>query len=330
MLNKPNNNPDIKNNRAATHRSQKRLPRGATLPADCALMEPASKAFPFVFRQDSLWGRLISQIIQSIGRSFLWLANFAWSHSQHTGSVVRPRKKHLNVRQENTEQSSKLSPPSGRRGSVVSSTTRLTSAVSIRSGKETASDRRSIHGQEDLPGKTRSVTGKTKAKVPSATKDTAVKGRKVSEIQVIELEVPDERDATQDADLKGRSKLLANRSQQKKRVIPVDQRSSKEARKVPLDAISCISDYSAISNIDYSPQKTTTRRGRPGAATPLTSKSLKDFTNSPEGKYPTTSRPETTVGFNFLTITLILVCRSSRREINVGYMVQHMVQCWYR
>ena len=53
---------------------------------------------------------------------------------------------------------------------------------------------------------------------------------------------------------------------------------------VPLDAISCISDYSAISNIDYVRKKSHSKTVRAGKTAALTSKSLKDFTNSPEGE----------------------------------------------
>jgi hypothetical protein len=104
----------------------------------------------------------------------------------------------------------------------------------------------------------------------------------IEEIQVIPFESTDD-----DHDDKGKfnrqGKLLGARAQRNKRVLQLNGKASRVKREVPLDAISCISDYSMISNIDYQKVKKGKARDRTGAATPLTFKSLKDFTNSPEG-----------------------------------------------
>ena len=147
------------------------------------------------------------------------------------------------------------------------------------------SDRRSTHERpgKESPGKAKHgkvTVEKSKSAMAPKTADKAIGGQKLSEIQVIELEA---KDATQDKERNGGSKLLSQRAQKKQRLLlETDQCGSRTGKKVPLDAISCISDYSVISNIDYAPK--VNRRRREGASTPLTSKSLKDFTNSPEGK----------------------------------------------
>ena len=150
------------------------------------------------------------------------------------------------------------------------------------------SDRRSTHERpgKESPGKAKHgkvTVEKSKSAMAPKTADKAIGGQKLSEIQVIELEATEAKDATQDKERNGGSKLLSQRAQKKQRLLlETNQCGSRTGKKVPLDAISCISDYSVISNIDYAPK--VNRRRREGASTPLTSKSLKDFTNSPEGK----------------------------------------------
>ena len=152
------------------------------------------------------------------------------------------------------------------------------------------SDRRSTHERsgKESPGKAKhgNVTvEKSKSAMARKLADKAIVGQKISAIQVIELEATDAKDATPDKERKGGSKLLSQRAQTKQRLLlEMDQCSGRTGKKVPLDAISCISDYTVISNIDYAPKMTVSRRHRERASTPLTPKSLKDFTNSPEGK----------------------------------------------
>ena len=104
--------------------------------------------------------------------------------------------------------------------------------------------------------------------------------RKFSEIQVIPLLSPETPQANQ------ARKLLPQRSRSTKRLLSNKQPPKSAGKKrVPLDAISCISDYSVLSNIEFAPRKSSAgKRGQQEGTSLLTSKSLKDFTNSPEGK----------------------------------------------
>ena len=105
----------------------------------------------------------------------------------------------------------------------------------------------------------------------------------VSKISPLKIPQPNPaRDQVKDT---GNLKLLASRSQKTPRRLSASKHETLKDRKggVPLDAISCISDYSAISNIDYMPKKSHSKTVRAGKTLALTSKSLKDFTNSPEG-----------------------------------------------
>ena len=104
--------------------------------------------------------------------------------------------------------------------------------------------------------------------------------RKISEIQVIPLLSPETVQPAQEG------KLLPQRSRNSKRLLSSKQPPKSAGKKrVPLDAISCISDYSVLSNIEFAPQRTSLgKNGRQEGTTLLTSKTLKDFTNSPEGK----------------------------------------------
>ena len=108
-------------------------------------------------------------------------------------------------------------------------------------------------------------------------------GRKTSEIQVIpiapsEIQEPIETDRWQ-------NKLLPQRTRSSKRLLTTKQQPTSAGKKrVPLDAISCVSDYSVFSNIELVPRTVSLRKhGRQDDVSLLTSKSLRDFTNSPEG-----------------------------------------------
>ena len=115
------------------------------------------------------------------------------------------------------------------------------------------------------------------------TKEVKQAERKSPEIQVIPLLSPETTQQTAQE-----RKLLPQRSRSSKRLLSSKQPPKSAGTKpVPLDAISCISDYSILSNIEFAPRPRTTagKNGHKEAGTSLlTSKSLKDFTNSPEGK----------------------------------------------
>ena len=104
--------------------------------------------------------------------------------------------------------------------------------------------------------------------------------RKSSEIQVIPIASPEPVQPLNEG------KLLPQRPRSSKRLLPGKPPPKFVPKKgVPLDAISCISDYSVLSNIDFQPRNTPPgKQSRQGGTSLLTSKSLKDFTNSPEGK----------------------------------------------
>ena len=104
--------------------------------------------------------------------------------------------------------------------------------------------------------------------------------RKSSEIQVIPIASPEPVQPLNEG------KLLPQRPRSSKRLLPGKPPPKFVPKKgVPLDAISCISDYTVLSNIDCQPRNTPPgKQSRQGGTALLTSKSLKDFTNSPEGK----------------------------------------------
>ena len=163
-----------------------------------------------------------------------------------------------------------LSPSLVRRGSGVSTTqsavTRRNSGVSL-----------AFH-----MGKDEKVQEKGEEKIP-ALKDTQFEQkneRKSSEIQVIPIASPETLQPLNEG------KLLPQRSRSSNRLLSGRQLPKSAGKKrVPLDAISCISDYSVLSNIDFQPRSTPSgNQSRQGGTSLLTSKSLKDFTNSPEGK----------------------------------------------
>lgn len=115
------------------------------------------------------------------------------------------------------------------------------------------------------------------------SKDTNIEKkseRKISEIQVIPLLSPETPQVNQ------ARKLLPQRSRSSKRLLSNKQLPKSAGKKrVPLDAISCISDYSVLSNIEFAPRKSSAgKRGQQEGTSLLTSKLLKDFTNSPEGE----------------------------------------------
>lgn len=169
-----------------------------------------------------------------------------------------------------------LSPSLVRRGSAVSTTqsavTRRNSGVSLVLSRK--DDKMSIA--------TMGKDEKGEEKVP-ASKDTQVEQkneRKSSEIQVIPVASPETLQPLNEG------KLLPQRPRSSKRLLSGKQSPKSAGKKrVPLDAISCISDYSVLSNIDFQPRNTPSgKHSRQGGTSLLTSKSLKDFTNSPEGK----------------------------------------------
>ena len=109
--------------------------------------------------------------------------------------------------------------------------------------------------------------------------------RKSSEIQVIPFASPEPLQPLNEG------KLLPQRPRSSKRLLPGKQPPKSAAKKgVPLDAISCISDYSVLSNIDFQPRNTPPgKQSSQGGTSLLTSKSLMDFTNSPEGEFEISS-----------------------------------------
>lgn len=173
-----------------------------------------------------------------------------------------------------------LSPTLVRRGSGVSSTQ---SAITRRnSGVSLALSRKDEKMSMATMGKDEKGLEKGEEKIP-ALKDTQVEQkneRKSSEIQVIPIASPETLQPLNEG------KLLPQRSSSSKRLLPGKQPPKSAGKKrVPLDAISCISDYSVLSNIDFQPRNTPSgKQSHQEGTSLLTSKSLKDFTNSPEGK----------------------------------------------
>lgn len=170
----------------------------------------------------------------------------------------------------------------GRRSSVVStsvSVTRRNSGVSL------ALSRKDEKVSTVTSVKEEKITEKCDDKDLSLkdTKEVKQAERKSPEIQVIPLLSPETTQQTAQE-----RKLLPQRSRSSKRLLSSKQPPKSAGTKpVPLDAISCISDYSILSNIEFAPRPRTTagKNGHKEAGTSLlTSKSLKDFTNSPEGK----------------------------------------------
>jgi len=145
------------------------------------------------------------------------------------------------------------------------------SVLSRKSEKQSTKDEKSTNEAENKPNS----SSEEAVKKPVEKKTPIIQKPSVTdEIQVI----PDKEDTN------GNDKLLNARAQRNKRSFYKPQKVKKKG--VPLDAISCVSDYSEFSNIDYQQKKrpiSSKRKAR--SATPLTLKSLKDFTNSPEGMF---------------------------------------------
>ncbi|KAL9980558.1 hypothetical protein ACROYT_G009160 [Oculina patagonica] len=167
-----------------------------------------------------------------------------------------------------------------RRGSGVSI---AQSAVTARrnSGVSLAMSRKDDKMSIATVGKDEKGLEKGEEKV-TVSKDTQVEQkneRKSSEIQVIPIASPETLQPPKEG------KLLPQRSRSSKRVLSGKQPPKSAGKKrVPLDAISCISDYSVLSNVEFQPRTTPSgKNSRQGGTSLLTSKSLKDFTNSPEG-----------------------------------------------
>ncbi|XP_032220371.2 uncharacterized protein LOC5519668 isoform X2 [Nematostella vectensis] len=194
------------------------------------------------------------------------------------------------------------SPLADRRGSIRSqspciSTTRRGSVISQKSA------RFSLTGKDEkkpTEGKEVKHDDTTKPEREVAREDTKkdVKVKqekcpvKVQEIQVIPNEPSEYANdfakallKDEEPQQKARGKLLSGRTQKNKRMLLSPGKVKGGTKGVPLDAISCISDYSIVSNIDY-PQRgqvVTPPKQLKGSASQLTLKSLKDFTDSPEG-----------------------------------------------
>lgn len=170
-----------------------------------------------------------------------------------------------------------LSPALVMRGSGVSTTqsavTRPNSGVSLALSPK--DDKTNI----TTMGKDEKGLEKGEGKVPTF-KVEQKNERKSSEIQVIPIASPEPLQPLDEG------KLLPQRPRSSKRLLPGKLPPKFAGKKgVPLDAISCISDYSVLSNIDFQPRNTPSgKQSRQGGTSLLTSKSLKDFTNSPEGK----------------------------------------------
>lgn len=149
------------------------------------------------------------------------------------------------------------------------SAARRGSVYSRKSDKQSTKDEKITSEAETKPIPPSEET----VKKPEEKKASPIQKPQVTdEIQVI----PDKEDNN------GNDKLLNARAQKNKRTFHKPQKTKKKG--VPLDAISCISDYSELSNIDYQQKKRPiSSKRKADTSTPLTFKSLKDFTNSPEG-----------------------------------------------
>lgn len=184
------------------------------------------------------------------------------------------------------------SPLSGRRGSSMSValSLRRNSAMSRKSDKVSVKEEKVASDTKDVDkGQLQDVKvdePKTAEKDGKSANKAKQEKPKImlEEIQVIPDEsTDDDHDSDDKRKFTQQAKLLGSRAQRNKRLLQPFGKASRGKRGVPLDAISCISDYSMISNIDYQHVKKNKVTQRSGAATPLTFKSLKDFTNSPEG-----------------------------------------------
>lgn len=171
-----------------------------------------------------------------------------------------------------------VSPSSARRGSAVStvvSVTRRNSGVSLTLSRKDDKMSMTTVSKDDKGV----AKGEEKITLPKDSQEEKKNQGTSSEIQVIPITSPD----TLQPHSEG--KLLPQRSRNSRRLLLGKQLPKSTGKKrVPLDAISCISDYSVLSNIEFQPRVTSPgKHGQPGGTSLLTSKSLKDFTNSPEG-----------------------------------------------
>lgn len=176
-----------------------------------------------------------------------------------------------------------LSPSTARRGSAISSSLSLPRRHSGESLAVTRKD-----DKMSTTGKVAtSIEKRDECNLKNAQVDIKNE-RKIAEIQVFPLVSPETLENDQ-----GR-KLLAQRSRSRKQLLPSAQATkiTNVKKLVPLDAISCISDYSNMNNVEFSPRKTAAEKtGHQDGTSPLTFKSLKDFTNSPEGAQLPTPLP---------------------------------------
>lgn len=169
-----------------------------------------------------------------------------------------------------------LSPTVATRSSLISSSPsvqRQNSGVSLPLSRKDDKMSTITAGQEEKGVE----KGEENELVPNDTSVDKKHKRKSSEIQVIPLLSPETDQG---------KKLLPQRSRSSKRLLSNKQPSkSADKKRVPLDSISCISDYSALSNFEFTPRNSSAgKKDQQEGTSPLTSKSLKDFTNSPEGR----------------------------------------------
>ena len=163
-----------------------------------------------------------------------------------------------------------LSPSLARRGSAISSSLSLPRRDS---GESLALSRKD--DKMSTSGKVKITVEKREELSPKHANVEMKNERNISEIQVFPETLQN-------------NKLLPQRPRTPKQQLPntqIAKSATTNKKLVSLDAVSCISDYSILSNVEFASRKTATEKKRHQEGTsPLTFKSLKDFTNSPEGK----------------------------------------------
>ena len=166
-----------------------------------------------------------------------------------------------------------LSPSLARRGSAISSSLSLPRRYS---GESLALSRKD--DKMSTSGKVKITVEKREELSPKHANVEMKNERNISEIQVFPETLQNNHG----------NKLLPQRPRTPKQQLPntqIAKSATTNKKLVSLDAVSCISDYSILSNVEFASRKTATEKKRHQEGTsPLTFKSLKDFTNSPEGK----------------------------------------------
>lgn len=162
-----------------------------------------------------------------------------------------------------------LSPSLARHGSAISSSLSLPRRYS---GESLALSRKD--DKMSTSGKVKITVEKREELSPKHANVEMKNERNISEIQVFPETLQN-------------NKLLPQRPRTPKQQLPntqIAKSATTNKKLVSLDAVSCISDYSILSNVEFASRKTATEKKRHQEGTsPLTFKSLKDFTNSPEG-----------------------------------------------